>query len=368
MMHDTITMPQILDDAPQLPLLPSRREMERAYQRSDASYDGIFYLGVRTTGIFCRPSCHARKPRPENVEFFPGPKEALFAGYRPCRKCRPLEHGDQPEWVASLLRRVDERPDARIRERDLRSMGLEPARVRRYFEARFGLTFQAYCRGRRLARAFERIKDGAPLDETVFDTGYESHSGFRDAFRRAFGEPPGRLPADCIRLAWIDTPLGPIIAGAADAGIVLLEFTDRRMLEAQLATLRRRFKAALAPASHPHLDTLKRQLEEFFAGTRRTFSVPVSAPGTPFEERVWRALCAIPPGETRSYEDIARAVGSPAAVRAVGRANGMNRIAIVIPCHRVVNKNGELGGYGGGLWRKRRLLQLERALPPSRSL
>ena len=346
-----------------LPLLPlpPRAEMERAYQGSDASYDGVFVLGVRTTGVFCRPSCPARKPKPENVEFFAQPKEALFAGFRPCLRCRPLEHDEAPAWVSPLLDLIERQPDARIRERDLRAMGVEPARVRRYFASRYGLTFQAYCRARRLGRAFERIRDGEPLDEAVFGTGYESHSGFREAFQKAFGQPPGRsAEAGCIRLAWMDTPLGPMIAGASERGICLLEFTDRRMLEQQLATLRRRFKAALAPAEHPLLTTLKQELAEYFAGGRRTFSVPLDAPGTPFEERVWRALLEIPYGETRSYQDIARVVGSPAAVRAVGRANGMNRIAIVIPCHRVVNKSGELGGYGGGLWRKRRLLHIER--------
>jgi len=349
---------------PALPLLPlpTRPEMERAYQSSDASYDGVFYLAVRTTGIFCRPSCSARKPKPENVEFFALPREALFAGYRPCLRCRPLESDQAPPWVKRLLERVERRPDVRIRESDLRAMGVEPARVRRYFDARYGLTFQAYCRARRLAHAFEGIRDGKTIDDAVFDTGYESHSGFREAFQKAFGEPPGRsADTSCIRLAWIDTPLGPMIAGATDTGLCLLEFTDRRMLEQQLATLRRRFKAALAPADHPHLTTLKTELAEYFGGTRQTFTLPLDAPGTPFEERVWEALNRIPYGETRSYEDIAREVATPAAVRAVGRANGMNRIAIVIPCHRVVNKSGELGGYGGGLWRKRRLLHLERA-------
>ena len=356
-----------------LPLLPlpPRAEMERAYLRSDASYDGLFLLGVRTTGIFCRPSCHARKPKPENVEFFAQPKEALFAGYRPCLKCRPLSGDEAPAWVARLLDRIEKHPQARIRERDLVSMGLDPGRVRRYFAGRFGLTFQAYCRARRLARAFERIRDGQPIDDAVFDTGYESHSGFREAFAKAFGDPPGKAlaavdPADgvnCVRLAWIDTPIGPMIAGATDAGLCLLEFTDRRMLEAQLETMRRRFRAAIAPGRHPYLDQLQRELAEYFAGSRTVFSVPTNAPGTPFEERVWRALREIPYGETRSYEDIARAVGSRAAVRAVGRANGLNRIAIVIPCHRVVNKSWELGGYGGGLWRKRRLLHLEQHGP-----
>jgi len=348
-----------------LPLLPmpSRTEMERAYQASDASYDGVFYLGVRTTGVFCRPSCSARKPKPENVEFFALPKDALFAGYRPCLRCRPLEGDQAPPWVSPLLERIEARPDARIRESDLRVMGVEPARVRRYFAARYGLTFQAYCRARRLARAFEGLRDGKALDDAVFDTGYESHSGFREAFHKAFGQPPGKsAEAGCIRLTWIETPLGPMIAGASDSGLCFLEFTDRRRLELQLSTLKKRFKAALVPADHPYLAQVKRELDEYFAGTRTTFDVPIDAPGTPFEERVWGALGRIPYGETRSYEDVAREVKSPAAVRAVGRANGMNRIAIVIPCHRVLNKSGELGGYGGGLWRKRRLLHLERKL------
>lgn len=341
--------------------MPPRAEMERAYLRSDASYDGLFYLGVRTTGIFCRPSCHARKPKRENVEFFPSPKEAVFAGYRPCLKCKPVAGDDEPAWVAKLLARIEARPKARIAERDLRAMGLDPDRVRRYFAARYGLTFQAYCRARRLASAFEQIRDGQPLDDAVFETGYLSHSGFRDAFRKAFRRPPGQAAsADCIRLAWIDTPMGPMIAGATDQGVCLLEFTDRRMLEHQIETLERRFKTALVPGSHRYLAQLETELAEYFAGTRTAFTVPVHAPGSPFESRVWRALGDIPYGETRSYEDIARAVDSPKAVRAVGRANGLNRIAIVIPCHRVVNKSGELGGYGGGLWRKRRLLHLER--------
>ena len=344
--------------------MPPRAEMERAYQRSDASYDGLFYLGVRTTGVFCRPSCYAKKPKAENVEFFASPKEAVFAGYRPCRKCKPVGADGEPPWVASLLARVEAKPDVRIREKELRDMNLSPERVRRYFADRYGLTFQAYCRARRLAGAFEQIRDGKAIDDAVFETGYASHSGFRDAFRHVFGQTPASAKSesgDAIRLSWIDTPIGPMVAGANQAGLCLLEFTDRRMLEHQLETLKRRFKTALVPGSHPYLDQASAQLSEYFAGARQMFDVPVHAPGSPFEERVWRALGEIPFGETRSYENVARAVGSPKAVRAVGRANGLNRIAIVIPCHRVVNKSGELGGYGGGLWRKRRLLYLERS-------
>ncbi len=343
--------------------LPSRPEMERAYLKGDAAYDGVFFLGVRTTGIFCRPSCTGRKPKPENVEFFGTVKQAMFAGYRACLRCRPLEgDADHPEWVRRVVARIEAAPNDRIKDSDLRAMGLEPARVRRYFASRYGLTFQAYCRARRLAAALDAIKHGGAVDDAVFDAGYESHSGFREAFGKVFGTAPGQTTgADAVRVGWIDTPVGPMIAGATDAGVTLLEFTDRRMLEAQFEAVRRRFRQPLVPAAHPLLDVLKAELGEYFAGTRRTFSVPVVAPGTPFEERVWGELLKIPYGETRSYEDIAVALGNRAAVRAVGRANGLNRIAIVIPCHRVVNKSGALGGYGGGLWRKRRLLHLEQS-------
>jgi AraC family transcriptional regulator of adaptative response/methylated-DNA-[protein]-cysteine methyltransferase len=358
----TSTIAPASSEARSLPLLPlpGRDEMERAYLSSDAAYDGVFFLAVRTTGIFCRPSCPARKPLPENVEFFATPGDAVRAGYRACRRCRPLDSDQAPEWVRRLLDRVDHRPDLRIRERDLRAIGVEPAKVRRYFLARYGLTFQAYCRAHRLARAFERLRDGAPLDDAVFDTGYTSHSGFRDAFQKAFGQPPGRSSeAGCVRVSWIDTPIGSMIAGATDEGLCLLEFADRPALEGELKWLSRRFGAAVLPAAHPHLATIERELAEYFAGLLQTFTVPVALHGTPFETSVWRALCAIPYGETRSYEAIAREVGRPLAVRAVGRANGLNRIAIVVPCHRVLNKNGGLCGYGGGLWRKRRLLHIE---------
>jgi AraC family transcriptional regulator of adaptative response/methylated-DNA-[protein]-cysteine methyltransferase len=343
-----------------LPLLPPRPEMERAYLASDTTYNGLFFTGVRTTGIFCLPSCPARKPQPQNVEFFATVKDAVFAGYRPCKRCRPTE-SSAPEWVRSLLGIVDQNGGARIRESGLREMGLEAARVRRYFLREYGMTFQAYCRARRLGQAFERIRSGATIDDAVFDSGFESHSGFRTAFARLFGKPPGQIEkGDCIRLAWIETPLGPMVAGAASAGICLLEFSDRRMLEAQFERIRRRFPVPMVPGESDHLHQLRAELTDYFAVKRREFTVPLVYPGTEFEQRVWNQLLAIPCGETRSYQNIARTLGQPGASRAVGRANGMNRIAILIPCHRVVNQNGELGGYGGGLWRKRILLELEK--------
>ena len=166
----------------------------------------------------------------------------------------------------------------------------------------------------------------------------------------------------------IDSPIGPLAAGACDDGICLLEFTSPERLEPQLAALRRALGDALREGDHPHLRQLRTELTAYFAGRLREFTVPVHAPGTPFQQRVWQALRAIPYGQTRSYEDLARQVSTVTAQRAVGRANGSNRIAIVIPCHRVVNKSGSLGGYGGGLWRKEVLLRLEGAAPAQLTL
>lgn len=346
--------------------MPPVAEMQRALARRDAAFDGLFYFGVRTTGIFCRPSCSARKPLPGNVEYFASVREAAFAGYRPCKRCHPLQAGGAaPAWVQRLLARIEREPQARIRNAQLRTLGIDPARARRYFLKHYGMTFQAYARARRLGRAFEQIKRGISMDEVALGQGFESQSGFREAFARTFGRAPGASrEADCLRVTWLESPLGPLVAAASADKLVLLEFSERRMLETQFDTLRRRFRTGIVPGDNELLARLKRELAEYFAGRRRQFTVPLDYPGTDFQHKVWRALLEIPYGETCSYEDIARAVGTPKAVRAVGTANGCNRIAIVIPCHRVVNKGGKLGGYGGGLWRKQALLALEKGQQP----
>jgi AraC family transcriptional regulator of adaptative response/methylated-DNA-[protein]-cysteine methyltransferase len=336
--------------------------MERAVFARDASFDGLFVLAVRTTGIFCRPSCPARKPRPGNIEYYPTARDAIAAGYRPCRRCRPMDAGGAtPAWIATLLDRVEADPTARCTDRDIRALCIDPARVRRYFQGRYGMTFHAYCRSRRMSAALEEIRRGAALDDVVFDHGYESHSGFRDAFVRAFGTAPGRARGrDAVSLALVSTPLGPMVLGATSSALCLAEFTTRRMLARQFDIVRRRFACALLPGRNAMIRQAERELFEYFAGTRTRFDVAVATPGTPFQERVWRSVASIEYGHTRSYESIAREARRPGACRAVGTANGMNRIAIVIPCHRVVNKNGRLGGYGGGRWRKQALLDLER--------
>lgn len=347
--------------------LPPAVELERAYLRRDATYDGIFFVGVRTTGVFCRPTCTVRSPLSKNVEFFGSAAEALFAGYRPCKRCRPLATLNQPTWAAQLVEQVEAKPSLRITENDLRLLGVDPATVRRHFIRHYGMTFQAYTRARRLSAAFSQIKNGTSLDGAAMNSGYESISGFREAFEKTLGCTAGSSrKSGCVLLTWLPSPLGPLVAGATDAGVCLLEFSDRRMLERQFASVRKLFQSPLLPGDNPHLKQLRGELDEYFAGRLREFAVRLVYPGTPFQQKVWQELLKIPYGETRSYHDIARAVGDGKAVRAVGRTNGSNRIGIVIPCHRVVNKDGNLGGYGGGLRRKQFLLNLEQVGQESR--
>lgn len=345
----------------ELMMLPGQDEMYDALVRKDATYDGIFVTAVTSTGIFCRPSCPAKKPLRENVEFFASPGEAIDAGYRACRRCRPLEPaGAAPDWLQPLLAGIEGQPDRRWTDDDLRAMDLEPGRVRRWFKTQYGMTFHAYQRGMRIGKAMGRLRGGDSVSHTAFDAGYDSLSGFNDAFRQIAGRSPSAsrdaIPLTVTRIL---TPLGPMVAGADDDALCLFEFMDQDRLERQLRAIATRFPAPLMPGRNAILEQIEDELEQYFDGRLRNFSVPLSTPGTDFQQAVWRALRDIPYGETRSYAEQARAIGKPEAVRAVARANGDNRIAIIIPCHRVIGADGSLTGYGGGLWRKRWLLDLE---------
>lgn len=343
----------------------TKREMTAAWRRRDASYDGVFYFGVKTTGIFCRPSCPSR-PKREHLEFFRDCGSAVRAGYRPCKRCQPeLATGLPPAWVAQLMQQAAEAPAQKISARELRQLGIKPERARRWFQKHHGMTFAAWCRGLRLSRAFTEIRAGQPVDNVVFDHGFESHSGFREAFARTFGKTPQQaVKGDCLCVALLETPLGPMLAGASATAICQLEFTDRRGLERSYAEMQRRFQLPVVPGDNAMLQQLRRELQEYFSGGRRQFTVPIAPRGTAFQERVWRELQRIPFGQTASYEAVAKKIGSPSAVRAVARANGTNRLYLLVPCHRVIAKDGALSGYGAGVWRKRRLLELEQGGKP----
>lgn len=342
--------------------LPSADEMFRAFIARDAEYDGIFFTGVKTTGIFCRPTCPARKPARENVEFFAAPREAMAHGYRPCKRCRPMEpSGATPEEIESLIRELEADPALRLRDGDLRGRGLDPATVRRWFKKNHDMTFHAFQRGNRMSRALRQLADGSEVTGAAFENGFESLSGFQEAIRRITGRSPSasrNMPV--VYLSRILTPLGPMLAGATEEAVCLLEFTDRRMLATQLSRLEGRLGCTFLPGRTELLQQLESEVAAYFGGELRKFESPVDTPGTPFQRRVWDVLREIPFGQVRSYAEQARAIGDPAAVRAVARANGDNRVAIVIPCHRVIGSDGSLIGYGGGLWRKKYLLDLER--------
>jgi AraC family transcriptional regulator, regulatory protein of adaptative response / methylated-DNA-[protein]-cysteine methyltransferase len=349
-------------------LTPPVEEMYRALVERDQSFDGLFFACVRTTGIFCRPTCSARKPKRENVEFAASIQDALHRGYRPCLICKPGSDGgaDRP-WLAPLLDEISGASGVRLKDSDLRARGLDPVQVRRTFKQQFGMTFQAYQRACRLGTAMRALHQGAPTLDAGLEAGFDSDSGFRGAFHRLFGSTPASARTDAMLVAhWIETPLGPMVAVAGDEGLELLEFVDRRALERELESMRRRLDRAILPGQHDVLAATASQLAEYFSGLRHRFDLPIRLRGSDFQLRVWKTLCDIPYGETRSYSDIARHVGAPGAVRAVGTTNGRNQIAIVVPCHRVISADGTLSGYGGGRWRKQWLLDHERGGPRDR--
>lgn len=345
--------------------LPPAAEMYQALCDRDSHYEGLFFVGVRTTGIFCRPTCPARKPRRENVDFFASARDALAAGFRACKRCRPLHvSGATPDWLGELLDRVDADPNRRWTDNDIRQLQIEPARVRRWFKSHHCMTFHSYLRARRLGNALSQIRTGdADTTGAALDNGYESLSGFRDAFKKWFGQSPRvtKSAVTDVKLNRILTPLGPMIVGATEEWVCLLEFADRRMLETQLKRVQKIYSAVFSPGTNALMEQTESQLLEYFAGHRRKFNLPVDTTGSQFQMQVWNCLNTIPYGRTASYEKIASEIGRAGASRAVGRANGDNRLAIIIPCHRVIRSDGSISGYGGGVWRKKWLLAHERS-------
>lgn len=334
-----------------------------ALQARDSAYEGLFFVAVKTTGIFCRPTCPARTPLLRNCEFYETAQQALLAGYRPCKRCLPLSHPRQmPELVQALVAAVEAEPTKRWRDADFRAFFTDASTARRQFKKRFGMTFVAYARARRMSIALREIRAGASALDAQLASGYESSSGFRDAFSRIMGAPPARAgEARVLKAAWFDAQLGPMLAVADEEALYLLEFVDRRGLEREIERMRRRLNAAIVPGSSAPLSQIEDEIGAYFGGRLRCFETPIAPPGSAFQQAVWSALRAIPYGETRTYAQLAAAIGRPEALRAVGAANGANTLAILVPCHRILGTDGSLTGYGGGLSRKQWLLDHERA-------
>src|SRR5881398_4072781 len=236
-------------------LLPPTQTMYRALVNRDSSFEGIFFVGVRTTGIFCRPTCTAKKPARENIDFFATSSEALESGYRPCLRCHPMDPNQRaPKLIERLRIEVERAPDGRLTDKELTGLAIDPSTARRQFKRHYGMTFQAYHRARRMGVALGQVRNGGRVDEARNGSGFESESGFREAFTRIFGETPTNAKTSAPLLAErIDTPLGAMIAVTDDEGLRLLEFIDRRATESELAILRRRLRSNIVPGEHHYL-------------------------------------------------------------------------------------------------------------------
>ncbi|WP_102222832.1 bifunctional transcriptional activator/DNA repair enzyme AdaA [Acidimangrovimonas sediminis] len=342
--------------------LPPDAVLYAALDSRDSAWEGRAVVGVTSTGIFCRLTCPARTPKPENCRFFVTPAEAVAAGFRPCKRCRPLgPEAESDPVVRPLVEALRADPDARWSEARLVAEGYDPSTVRRAFRRHFGMTFLDLARQRRLGAGVKTLAAGGKVIEAQMDAGFASPSAFREAFARMAGIAPGALDrAPLLSAGWIETPLGAMIAVADARALHLLEFVGRKALPTELRRLHAAAKGRLGIGRTAVHDATEAQLAAFFEGRAARFTVPLALHGTPFSRRVWEALCEIPAGETRSYSELARTLGRADAVRAVARANGANQIALIVPCHRVIGADGSLTGYGGGLWRKQRLIEFER--------
>jgi AraC family transcriptional regulator of adaptative response/methylated-DNA-[protein]-cysteine methyltransferase len=326
-----------------------------AIQERDSNRDGHFYYGVTSTGVFCRPSCPSRRPRRDRVRFFPNSEAAQAAGFRPCLRCRPLEN--PLDGVASYIRaHLDDRLTLRVLAR---VAGLSAAHFQKRFTRQYGMSPAEYIRAHRAERLKSGLRHGSTVTDSMLDAGYGSTSRLYEHGAAALGMTPREYRAAGrgleVRYAIFRTELGWTAAAATARGLCRVAFGDNG--EGLERELQREFSNALLVRGD--LPEFVAAIRSLAAGERNASRVPLDVRGTAFQFRVWRELQAIPAGETRSYREVAAAIGNPAATRAVARACATNPVAVVVPCHRVVRTGGELGGYRWGLARKRKLLAAE---------
>ena len=328
----------------------------------DASYVGIFYVGVKTTSVFCIATCRARKPKFENVAFYTRYKNALEEGYRPCKICRPTENANEaPKQVEHAIQMVRNNPKEKVSDEQLKINNISPELVRRWFNKNYGMTFQAFQRMYRVNNALIELKSGKKATDIAFEAGYESLSGFGYTYKKLVGQSPKHsMGKNIILISRSTTPLGPIFICATNAGVCLVEFVDREELEKEFSDIQKYLKAKIIAGENEHIKQAKKEISEYFDGQRKNFSVALDMPSTDFQSTVWHALLNVGYGQTVSYQQQAQTIDKPKATRAVAAANGANRIAIIVPCHRVIGKNGKLTGYGGGVERKRWLIDHEK--------
>lgn len=341
--------------------LTNKNKLYNALLTRDNSYDGLVFVCVKTTNIYCKLSCSARKPLESNIEFVSSIQDAINMGFRACKRCKPDKATQLSNITIKILSHLEAFPNRIWRGEDLIKLGINPDVARRAFQKDFGQSFIAYARQNRLGAVINNIENGAKIIEAQLDAGYESPSGFIEAIKKQIGNSPKDIKAKPILSAgWIDTPIGAMLAVASNEGLYLLEFAERKGLPRELENLKKKYSIVFR--EHEMLDKTKLELNDYFNGKLRNFTIPLVKKGSDFEKSVLEELLKIPYGTTRSYKEQAKLLNRETAVRAVANANGRNQIAIIIPCHRIIGSDGSLTGYAGKLWRKEWLLRHEKTI------
>ena len=329
----------------------------RAVLRRDRSFDGRFVTGVLTTGIYCRPSCAARHPDRGNVRFFADGTGARAAGLRACKRCRPDEVGRDEAAVLAAIDEIKASEGNPQLAELAQAVGYSPSHFQRVFTRATGLSPAAYARALREERAREALSNGGSVTEAIYDAGFEAPSRFYDSMGGKLGMAPSAWVrgGEGVTINWavVETTLGPMLVAASDKGVCRLSFNEGREELAQ------RFPRAVLAEGGAEFEALLQRVVDAVERPGTGGDIPLDVQGTAFQQRVWQELRKIPPGETRSYSELAAAAGEPSAVRAAGSANGANNVAVLIPCHRVIRSDGTLGGYAYGLDIKRELLARE---------
>lgn len=324
----------------------------------DRSFDGVFVTGVHSTGIYCRPSCPARAPKRKNVKFYASGPDAEAAGLRACKRCTPETIAPDEKAVLKCLAALRNCTNPVSLEKLGILTGYSPTHLQRLFKREVGLSPAAYHRALRRERASEALSAGERVSDAVYDAGYSAPSRFYDENKERLGMSPsawrdgGRDTV--IRFAVTRTSLGQMLVAATQKGVCRLSFAEGR------EELEKRFPNAQLIEGGSEFEALLAQVVEAVEKPGNAPHIPLDVKGTAFQEAVWQELRKIPPGETRTYAQIAAAAGNPKAVRAAGTANGANTVAVLIPCHRVVRSDGSIGGYAYGTEIKRQLLDKEK--------
>jgi AraC family transcriptional regulator of adaptative response/methylated-DNA-[protein]-cysteine methyltransferase len=341
-------------------------ERWQAVKRRDPAFDGAFLFAVRTTGIYCRPSCASRPAKRENVSFFSTAAEAEKAGYRVCKRCRPDKLGapdPQMQAVKRACELIETAEEAPKLAELAASAGLSPYHFHRVFKALTGVTPKAYAAETRARRAADKLRTAETVTEAIYDAGFNSSSRFYENTAARLGMTPGAVrrggAGAVIRFAVGEASLGAVLVAATDKGVCAITLGDDP--EALVRDLQDRFPRAEFKGGDAEFERTIAEVVGLVEAPAQRLDLPLDIRGTAFQQRVWAALCAIPAGKTATYMEIARAIGQPTAVRAVAQACANNPLAVAIPCHRVVRSDGDLSGYRWGVERKRELIAREAA-------